>query len=188
MSQEIEYAINGELIDNKVLIRDKKGIDELAKRGYGFKEKYYYLYLYEALYLLHINKLEVSKDKEKITFEQLVSIGLKYDENLWTKFLVYRDLRSRGYVVREGFGFGIDFRVYARGEFANKPARYVVFGLNEGRKVNVNKLSELIEQITKMGKEPVIAVIERRGEIIYYKIGKIRFAELKKFTLDQESL
>jgi len=26
-----------------------------------------------------------------------------------------------------------------------------------------------------MGKEPIIAVIERRGEVIYYKISKINF-------------
>ena len=32
-----------------------------------------------------------------------------------------------------------------------------------------------IEEITKMGKEPIIAVIERRGEIIYYKISRINF-------------
>ncbi|RMF30265.1 MAG: tRNA-intron lyase [Candidatus Nitrosothermus koennekii] len=183
MTQEIEYAINGELIDNKVLIKDGKGIDELQKRGYGFKDDYYYLYLYEALYLMYINKLEVYKDGKEITFDQLVGIGLKYDENLWTKFLVYRDLRSRGYVAREGFGFGVDFRVYARGEYGSKPAKYVVFGLNEGRKVPVSNVGELIDQISKMGKEPVIAVIERRGEVIYYKISKIRFDKLKKFTL-----
>ncbi len=28
-----------------------------------------------------------------------------------------------------------------------------------------------------MGKEPIIAVIERRGEIIYYKINKMNFLE-----------
>jgi tRNA-intron endonuclease len=26
-----------------------------------------------------------------------------------------------------------------------------------------------------MGKEPIVAVIERRGEVIYYKISKINF-------------
>ena len=31
----------------------------------------------------------------------------------------------------------------------------------------------------KMGKEPIIAVIERRGEIIYYKINKMNFLENK---------
>ena len=28
-----------------------------------------------------------------------------------------------------------------------------------------------------MGKEPIIAVIERRGEIIYYKISRINFQQ-----------
>ena len=30
-----------------------------------------------------------------------------------------------------------------------------------------------------MGKEPIIAVIERRGEVIYYKISKMTFLENK---------
>ena len=31
-----------------------------------------------------------------------------------------------------------------------------------------------------MDKEPIIALIERRGEVIYYKISKIDFFENKK--------
>jgi len=30
-----------------------------------------------------------------------------------------------------------------------------------------------------MGKEPVLAVIERRGEVIYYKVSKIQFYQNK---------
>ena len=40
-------------------------------------------------------------------------------------------------------------------------------------------LQKKIEDITNMGKEPIIAVIERRGEVIYYKINKIDFFENK---------
>ena len=36
-----------------------------------------------------------------------------------------------------------------------------------------------IEEITQMGKEPIIAVIDRRGEVIYYKINKMNFYENK---------
>ena len=36
-----------------------------------------------------------------------------------------------------------------------------------------------IDEITQMGKEPIIAVIERRGEVIYYKINKMNFFENK---------
>ena len=52
---------------------------------------------------------------------------------------------------------------------------------NKKKWVNFKKK---IEQITQMGKEPVIAVIERRGEVIYYKINKIEFFE-NKTRLDE---
>ena len=43
----------------------------------------------------------------------------------------------------------------------------------------MGNLQKKIEEITQMGKEPIIAVIERRGEVIYYKINKIDFNENK---------
>tara|TARA_B100000408_G_scaffold419_1_gene320 strand:- start:14 stop:211 length:198 start_codon:yes stop_codon:yes gene_type:complete len=51
----------------------------------------------------------------------------------------------------------------------------LVFSFNEGKQEKVGMLQKKIEEITKMGKEPIIAVIERRGEIIYYKISRINF-------------
>jgi len=50
-----------------------------------------------------------------------------------------------------------------------------VFSLNEGKQEKIGKLQKKIQEITKMGKEPIVAVIERRGEVIYYKISKINF-------------
>ena len=100
--------------------------------------------------------------------------------NILTKFLIYRDLRTRGYTVKDGFGFGFDFRVYERGHFGEKGAKYLVFGLNEGRTEKIGQLQKKVQQITQMGKEPIIAVIERRGEIIYYKISKMNFLQNKE--------
>jgi len=51
----------------------------------------------------------------------------------------------------------------------------LVFGLNEGKQEKVEKLQKKVEEITKMGKEPIIAVIQRQGEIIYYKISRMSF-------------
>jgi tRNA-intron endonuclease len=45
--------------------------------------------------------------------------------------------------------------------------------------MSINKLNSAIEQISRMGKEAVIAVIERRGEVIYYKVSKMRFVDHK---------
>ena len=109
-----------------------------------------------------------------------MQICIKHDEESLTKFLIYRDLRTRGYTVKDGFGFGSDFRVYERGHFGEKGAKYLVFGLSEGKQEKIGQLQKKIHQITQMGKEPIIAVIERRGEIIYYKISKMNFLENKE--------
>ena len=100
----------------------------------------------------------------------------KHDDIL-IRFLLYRDLRTRGYVVKDGFGFGSDFRVYERGNYGLKDAKFLIFAFNEGTQQKIGKLYKNIEEITKMGKEPIIAVIERRGEIIYYKVNKMNFSE-----------
>ncbi len=180
----VNQSIQGELLDDgKVIVSSKGSIDELARRGYGYKEEGkegYYLQMYEALYLLYNNKISI-KDKNGriLTFDGLVDEALKHDNSSWIKFLIYKDLRSRGYVVREGFGFTNDFRVYDRGDYNSKAAKYVVFALNEGREVKIDTLSNMVEQISNMGKEPIMAVIERRGEVIYYKVSKMHFIDRK---------
>jgi tRNA-intron endonuclease len=163
----------------KVLVDETRFQDELRTKGFGEKEDAeYVLKAYEALYLMNTKRL-VLKGRMEMTFDSLFDMLVKYDRNIMTKFLVYRDLRSRGYVAKEGFGFGNDFRVYERGEYEKKPAKYVIFGINEGTNVTARSFLQAIEQIEKMGKEAVVAVIERRGEVIYYKASKMRFIENK---------
>jgi tRNA-intron endonuclease, archaea type len=161
----------------KIVVDGTRSQDELRTKGFGEKEDTeYVLKPYEALYLMHTNRLTL-KNKPGLEFNPLFELQLKYDRNIMTKFLIYRDLRSRGYIAKEGFGFGNDFRVYERGEYEKKPAKYVVFGINEGTNTSAKDLGSAVDQIEKMGKEAVIAVIERRGEVIYYKASKMRFAE-----------
>ena len=108
-----------------------------------------------------------------------MNICQKTNPEILTKFLIFRDLKTRGYVVKDGFGFGSDFRVYESGLFGEKSAKFLIFGLNEGQQEKMGALQKKIDEITQMGKEPIIAVIERRGEVIYYKINKMNFLENK---------
>ena len=176
---DISYVIEASLVSNRtrVAIEDTKDQDHLRTKGFGLKEgSEYVLRPYEALYLVHSGRLNLSKRTEKhLRFNTLIEIFSKYDKMILTRFLIYRDLRSRGYVAKDGFGFGIDFRLYERGEFGVKPAKYVVFAVSEGVDLEANKLALIIQQIEKMGKESILAVIERRGEIIYYKASSIHF-------------
>jgi len=166
-------ALEGE--GTRVIERDRYG--ELEESGYGTKEgKDLVLRDYEALYLLYAKKLEIeAKGGEKLTFERLAELAQKKARDSWTKFVIYRDLRSRGYIVRDGFGFGTDLRVYERGDYPKKPAKYVVFALDEGIEKGMADLQKSVKEMAKMGKEAIIAVIERRGEVIYYKVSRSRF-------------
>jgi tRNA-intron endonuclease len=181
MEIETEPQVEGELVKDQTLILKKDMQQALEQKGYGeISNKKFFLKSFESLYLLYCEKLQLKKENKIIDFDFLMQTCKKYDEDILTKFLIYRDLRNRGYVVKDGFGFGSDFRVYDRGHFGEKGAKYLIFGMNEGTEEKIGHLQKKIEQITHMGKEPIIAVIERRGEIIYYKISRINFSENKE--------
>lgn len=177
---EDALIVKGEMISNQACISDKKMIHELDQKGYGELEKEkLFLKQFETLYLLYANRLILKKGKKQIDFDTFMGICQKTDSDVLTKFLIYRDLRNRGYVVKDGFGFGSDFRVYERGHYGEKGAKFLIFGMNEGQQEKMGTLQKKIEDITQMGKEPIIAVIERRGEVIYYKINRMNFLENK---------
>lgn len=180
-NSEFQNIIEGFLTKKSLIkIIDTRSQDQLRTKGYGDKEDNdYFLETYEALYLIYLNKLVITNGSID-NFGSLLKQALKYDKEIVTKFLVYRDLRSRGYVVKEGFGFGADFRVYERGGYEKKRAKFVVFCINEGINVKVGELSKSVREIETMGKNAIAAVVERRGEVIYYKLTNMKFNENKK--------
>ena len=180
MSFDFETRITAKFIDEKTMVIDPKMQNILTERGFGESQKdTLILNSFETLYLLYNNKLELKKVNKNIIFDELIQKHIQKNDDILTRFLLYRDLRTKGYVVKDGFGFDSDFRVYEKGNYGKKDAKFLIFAFNEGTQQKIGKLHKNIEDITKMGKEPIIAVIERRGEIIYYKINKMNFLENK---------
>jgi tRNA-intron endonuclease, archaea type len=66
------------------------------------------------------------------------------------------------------------------GGYEKKRAKFVIFCVNEGIKVKVGELSKSVREIEIMGKNAIAAVVERRGEVIYYKLTNMKFKENKK--------
>ena len=160
-----------------VVIEASDRFGELEEVGYGERQgKSIRLKDFEALYLLYAGKMRLKDPKgEDVTFEGLAKANQSRVKDSWTKFIIYRDLRSRGYVVKDGFGFGTDLRVYERGDFPAKAAKFVIFALDEGTEKSLGDLRDSVKQIVRMGKEAIVAVIERRGEVIYYRVTKATF-------------
>lgn len=170
-----QLTIKGSLSEKGVTISEKQSADELSSKGYGVtQKKKFMLAFYEALYLLDRGMLEIRDEKgQKVDFQRLLQSYENADKNAWVKYLAYRDLRSRGYVVREGFGSGIDFRVYERGDYAKDTAKYLIISIQEGKPAPIEHLTNALTQSLSLKKELVLAVMNRRGETVYYSISEL---------------
>jgi tRNA-intron endonuclease, archaea type len=117
----------------------------------------------EALYLIHRRKIEIPNHSFDTLFAEFAD-----QPNFMRSFLVYRDLRERGYVVQTG---PHDFRVFRRGE---KPGMgeslYLVRVLSERDPIRFEKLIEEVLASRNMRKQYVLAVVDDEEELTYYEI------------------
>jgi tRNA-intron endonuclease, archaea type len=172
-----EFRTNGVLTKKGVCVADQSSIDALSCRGYGTLEgTTFSLSFYESLYLMDKGMLDVKNPSgEPLDFQTVLHIYGETNENAWVNYLVYRDLRGRGYVVREGFGVATSFRVYERGVYGKDSASYMVLGMQEGKPLPVDTLADVMQQCQTQKKELIVAVMNRRGEIVYYSVGQLNF-------------
>lgn len=171
-------AVKAVLDEGRVIVPSQEDASLLYQGGYGTlreKKPGSFLSSYEALYLLVDERLQVidRKTKDELDFQTLLEKLRAVDAGAWTRYLIYRDLRSRGYVVRDGFGYGVDFRMYERGKYGKQAAKYIVFGVCEGTPVPLNGLAEVLRFVQGMKKELLLAVVDRRGEVVYYSVSQL---------------
>ncbi|UCE95436.1 MAG: tRNA-intron lyase [Candidatus Bathyarchaeota archaeon] len=168
--------INGLFSEKGATILAPSDFESLTSRGYGVLEnEKLLLNIYETLFLHSKGMLEVSKGESRgaLTFQELLHQFKFEDKSVWAKYLIYRDLRSRGYVVREGFGLGINFRAYERGDYGTTTAAFLIRGIQEGKPISVRELARVLRHVQSLKKKLVLAVVNRRGEIVYYTLSKL---------------
>ncbi|MEM2188705.1 MAG: tRNA-intron lyase, partial [Nitrososphaerota archaeon] len=146
---------------------------KLLSKGYGSEDQAGGLIVYsypEALYLVETGRMKIILSSgEELDFNGLLAALKQLDENIWRDYVVYRDLRERNYVVKDGVNKELRFRVFERGKYGEEPARYLIAPLMEGKNISVEKMIEWLSAARKLRKELVIAVVDRRNEVIYYK-------------------
>ncbi len=128
----------------------------------------------EMLHLIERKRITVAtEDGTAVLAKDIVNNQLPKDSDLWVRYLVFRDLRSRGYAVRQGFGEGIGFRVYARGE---KPgiasANQLVYVLKEGVPISLHDLDSVTDTASAARKKLIFALIDQNGEVNYYRVAQ----------------
>lgn len=151
--------------------------DRLSQQGfYGTRidENKLELEPVELLHLIERKRVVVTTPSgEHVGSDYIVNDLLVDDPDLWIQYLVFRDLRSRGYAVRKGFGSGIGFRVYARGD---KPgtanAKELVYILKEGVPISLSDLDLVTKTAAGSRKDLLFALVDQNGEVNFYRVAQ----------------
>ena len=181
-----KIQLEGVIEENKVIISDKKGIDEFYNTSYigtieetEDHQEILVLNSTEVLLLCERNRILIwennDKSKKLYDFESLLIHFTQYDERLWQKYIIYMDLRKRGYIVRTGFGGGIEFRVYKRGsDFENDTAKYLIYPVFEGNPIELRDLDKMSRVALSSRKDLIVATVDRLSKPIYYSVKKFQ--------------
>jgi tRNA-intron endonuclease len=154
-----------------VYIPYKPELMELRERGFGDLRADKLLFTaYESFYLIEKQKIRVfdKRNERELELRDLVRKFSVGKPEIWIKYLVYRDLRDRGYIVRES-NKAFDFDIYGKG-----PLRRLISIVYEGGEASLSKLGKLLKYSDKEKKELILAVVDRRTDIVYYTLSSLK--------------
>jgi tRNA-intron endonuclease, archaea type len=125
----------------------------------------------ESLYLLEMGRLELRAERGgAVEWSELFRRALRAEPGFGIRYLVYRDLRQRGYVVRAGPS-PLAFSVLPRGGVLHKtPARFWVETVSEREPFRLDRLQGLAERAQAAKKQMLVGVVDEESDLTYYKI------------------
>jgi tRNA-intron endonuclease len=171
MNKIVGYFVGGILSSNSSeahQLMKKNGFGELV----GGKIQYS---LVEGLYLVKNKKMDILINNKEVSFEELVKKFQRVDKKFDLKFVVFNDLRKRGYVVKTALKFGADFRVYDKGSKpGQKHAKWVVFVERETNKFSWHDFSAKNRVAHSTKKKLLLAIVDEESSVSYYEVGWVK--------------
>lgn len=125
----------------------------------------------EGLHLLEEGLINVVSGEAMrvVSLDELRALTRKIMDGLDEKYVVYRNLRKRGYVVTPGIKYGCDFAVYEHGPGVDH-APYIVQVRDSGDGLSASQIVEAGRLATTVRKTFIIAVVDG---------GDVRFLSFK---------
>jgi tRNA-intron endonuclease len=126
---------------------------------------------YEAVYLAEMDRIVLHGPRDApvgwpIAFRRAVKLHPEFA----VRYLVYRDLRQRGYVVRRGPP-PVVFAVLPRGGTLHKtPSKFWVEALSEREPFDLGHLRELSDRALAARKTLWLGVVDEESDLTYYRV------------------
>ncbi|MGD1060243.1 MAG: tRNA-intron lyase [Methanomassiliicoccales archaeon] len=165
----------GELVDESVIISDQAEGSQIYNKGfYGYPLPGggLELDLLEALYLLESDRLKVLDKGREVDNTELIQKAARALQDFEIHYIVYRDLRQRGYIVKADAG-DFDFRVYPRGGTpSTSQTKHWVNAISERATFRIRDMIRLSDTSQRTRKELMLGVVDEEGDITFYQAAK----------------
>jgi len=164
--------IQADLISGKVFSNSQEAFALFEKSRFGEKHGEKILYtLCEAFYLIETGKLELLLKDKKMKEKEILRKFESLDKKFMTKYIVFKDLRKLGYIVKSALKFGAEFRVYERGvEIGEEHATWILFPVSENEKFSWHDFSAKNRVANSTNKKLLIAIVDEEGDTSYYQV------------------
>ncbi|MGM5483668.1 MAG: tRNA-intron lyase [Nanobdellota archaeon] len=171
-------SIKAIIYENYVLTEacDKaKEIYDKSKYGVLLDNGQLQLSFYEGIYLHEKKKITISDRKGSLELDKLLKKAKRFEKLFLTKYMVYKDLRSKGYIVKTALKFGADFRVYDKGiKPGEDHAKWIVYAVPENKVFSWHDFSAKNRVAHSTKKRLLMAVADSENSVTYYEVRWIR--------------
>ncbi|RLF88446.1 tRNA-intron lyase, partial [Thermococci archaeon] len=125
-----------------------------------------------AAYLTERGWIKVLDGNKELNFQDLVELGRRKDEDFDIKYLVYKDLRDRGYIVKSALKFGSHFRVYRKNA---EHSDWLIWVVRENQKLSPNDITARARVAHGVRKSMIMAIVDEDNDVVYYKVEWTKF-------------
>ncbi len=159
-------------VNDKFLLEDDPElVEDLLRRGYGTRSE-------RGLLLDPIEAAHLAAQRNKIVVDgvEVTETDLLKHVHNFLRYIVYRDLRKRGYFVKPaGSDAPLDLLVWEKGrKVGSDPPRYGIKIVTEGIGIKIADLAATLKYCESMGLQLVLALVSNDGVVTYYKVFSIR--------------
>ncbi len=179
--EPVKVVVDTLLEEDKVIATENS--EHIYEPGYYGKQlgNRLELALVEAVLLLKRGRIRVASQGKQLSFKELYDHACSIDKRFTHKYRVYEDLRERGLLVRTGFKFGCDFRVYERGvqlkkgpKSAKEHTKWIVFSVPEDFTMSFAELSRSVRLAHNIRARMLWAIVDNEGDCTYYIIQRMK--------------
>jgi tRNA-intron endonuclease len=166
---------SGELTDKGILVKKPKEVGRLFTKshfGTTLSGNSLLLNLIEGIYLLTEEKLRVFQNEREIGFEELVSLAIKKIDRFETLYLMFRDLRRRGYAVQLTTAYPpFDFHIHKKDpEEENDPSLCLISAFSERDIIDITTIHHLTLEASKHDSALWFGIVDEEGDVTYYDV------------------